>query len=412
MSEHGDDEVTNCEEADVTKMNKPELTKCAQALQTLVKQIKDQHQTAETDKHNLDQQLTTAKQDKDQLEIDNKKLLSDLAQVKNERLDLVKELDVAHAQVSELKTEKNELLELVGSQSTSDNASPPAKVFLIVDKNISELKDHVGDGALWDYCEVKSLVEVYDIVKHSRDKLQSFDLIIIVLGSQDILDLHKSAKEIRVGQQGQRVFVQLLDVVKKLKDLAPVTVVQIPPLNNPKMFTDVTLYNYKIQSASFGDNVSIIVDDKVSDIPRSKMVKKDSCVSLSAYGAEVFGNLIQSQMSIPEPREKQSNPAESKDEYCHFMKVPNSMTGALIGEDGVTIQSITYDTKVKIAVGSWCERRKRPKNAPSTQPPPKPIERHGILITGIGSNIKAAQKRVAAIMDAEEAKRLKSDVDI
>ncbi len=436
MAELEGDEVTNCEEIDVTKINKPELTKCAQALQTRVRQMKAQNQTIETDKTNLDQELTKAKTDNDTLANDKKKLSDDydtlandkkklssdydtlkvdydtmhqsLKQEKNDKIDLVQQLADARSQLNELKTSNNELLEMIGSTAVENN-TPPAKVFLLIDTNIADLKKHVGDKVLWDYCEVTSMNEVYDIIKHSKDKLESFDRIVTVLGSQDILDLHKSVREYRVGQQGQRAFVMLQDVIKKLSEYAPVTVVQIPPINNPKMFTDVTFYNYKIRSTSFGDDVDTIVDEQISDMSRSKLITKDSCVTLSQYGAEVFGNLIQTQMTIPEPRDRQKSPKpnEPNVDYTHFMKVPPGMTGAVIGEEGNTIQSITRDTKVRISFGTWSERPKKPRNRDA--PPPKPKEIKGILITGKPSNISAAQKRVMVIMDEEDAKKSKTD---
>ena len=157
---------------------------------------------------------------------------------------------VCQTKIAQEETVINDMMQQLDDKAgneesfTADEDKNAPRVPVIVDKQRAGIVPKLGITKgmkyhICDYLKVDSLEELLNILSDNvhRNKIHTYDLVVIVCGLQDILG----------NDDGFRVFGKTVKVIKQLISLeVDVAVTYLPPAPGNKL-TDSRIYNMKIE---------------------------------------------------------------------------------------------------------------------------------------------------------------------
>ena len=307
--------------------------------------------------------------------------ISDLQQANKSADDKLSNLtgDLLKAQ-ADLQLEKDVSNKLMAKIDSNDEPSSSKPVVLIISDEDHIYKILNKNNINWLYKNVGGINELETILdtKEFAREIQTCDLLLIMVGRADLLS----------ECDGVKMVFTLNSIVSKLSDQkVPFRIVQTLPVKGAKYKTDFTLFNRRLLVKREGNPINIL---KIFENLYDTDIFHDKKITILDNLLARVASEIEREIGVPDIRDKGSDPksdGDDENELIEFIPVFKRHTGAIIGDEGDTVQKIEEETGAKVSVIDFTY---------------KDSMRSGALITGDRSERMLAKLEIAGIIKKKD----------
>ena len=364
--------------------------------ETIIAQLADERKNAKAKLDHLTQQCADEKKQLnttiDQLTLDCaakdtkiNDITTQLADLKTANQSAQNKVDSMATELltaqNNLQLEKDITSKLMSKLDNADynNAdSKPSVLFLSEEDHIFKLLD--DQKVSWSYKNLNDLASLESLLSDSEfvNECRKHDLILVMLGRCDILG----------DGDGVKMLFSANKIISMLAETkVPFRMIQILPVKGAKYITDFTLFNRRLMAKPEGNPINIMkVFENLSDsdiFVRAKITIKDFLLKRVA-------NEIVNEVGVPDIIEAKPDdkPDSDDEELTEFLPIYRRHMGAIIGEDGETVQNLREITNAKISVIEYKHNESM---------------RAAVLVTGDRSRRLKSKQEVAVIIKQKDS---------
>ena len=213
----------------------------------------------------------------------------------------------------------------------------------------------------------------------SRNEIAAHDMILLMLGREDIL----------AGDEGYRLISHVEKLLDKFNEYeVPITVCQILPIKDRKRKTDYNILNRKLANL----NGSVVNLTELLKNKTDTEIFAHHKITIKTEVLTDIASMITSQIGVPTIRDKRpigsgNDLNDDSEEVSEFLSIQAKYAGVIVGEEGTAVQAIQKKTKTSVQVIKYYFHD---------------ILKHAVVITGTRSRILAAKIEIADEISASE----------